>query len=87
MHYDDPPPYYTISINGNERSTVRTRLAPFDPSNPTGAATPGPSWLQPDAPMADVAEAEDGPPVAGPSDAAAAGRDVCGECDMDDVGE
>ena len=28
VHYDDPPPYYTIAINGQERSTVRTKLTP-----------------------------------------------------------
>eukprot|EP00966_Prymnesium_polylepis_P140437 3244064-Prymnesium_polylepis.1 len=26
VHYDDPPPYYTISIDGAERSTVREKL-------------------------------------------------------------
>ena len=27
VHYDDVPPYYTISIDGTERSTVRGRLS------------------------------------------------------------
>lgn len=39
VHYDDPPPYYTISIDGNERSTVREKLAPAGPqSRPAAAA-------------------------------------------------
>ncbi|KAL3922933.1 MAG: hypothetical protein SGPRY_004382 [Prymnesium sp.] len=29
VHYDEPPPYYTISIDGNERSTVREKLIPL----------------------------------------------------------
>ena len=28
VHYDDHPPYYTISIDGDERSTVRAALEP-----------------------------------------------------------
>ena len=30
VHHDGTPPYYTISINGQERQTVRTRLEPMD---------------------------------------------------------
>lgn len=30
VHYDDVPPYYTISIDGEERSTVRARLTSID---------------------------------------------------------
>jgi hypothetical protein len=29
VHYDDIPPYYTIVIDGHERSTVRTKLEPL----------------------------------------------------------
>ena len=32
VHYDDPPPYYTISIEGRERSTVRSKLEPTAPA-------------------------------------------------------
>ena len=28
VHYDEPPPYYTIAIDGVERSTVRSKLFP-----------------------------------------------------------
>ena len=29
VHYDGTPPYYTISVNGQERQTVRTMLEPM----------------------------------------------------------
>ena len=29
VHYDEPPPYYTVSIDGAERSTVREKLTPI----------------------------------------------------------
>ena len=35
VHYEDSPPYYTISIDGTERSTVRERLTPICSSCPT----------------------------------------------------
>ena len=29
VHYDDVPPYYTIAVDGHERSTVRAKLTPL----------------------------------------------------------
>ena len=51
VHYDDVPPYYTISIDGNERSTVRTKLSPMPnatgaPAGPSAMAAEGPSTDQ-----------------------------------------
>ena len=40
VHYDDLPPYYTISINGQERSTVRTKLSAVEAT----AALEAHSW-------------------------------------------
>ena len=34
VHYDDDVPYYTIRLDGNERSTVRERLRPMQESSP-----------------------------------------------------
>lgn len=31
VHYDDSPPYYTINIDGQERSTVRNKLTELTP--------------------------------------------------------
>ena len=40
VHYDDPPPYYTISLpSGVERSTLRTKLVPLvEPAAAGGGA-------------------------------------------------
>ena len=44
VHYDDPPPYYSVTIDGQERSTVRHKLTPIDAAAPPAAApAPGPS--------------------------------------------
>lgn len=45
VHYDDPPPYYTISIDGKERSTVRSKLTPIPAAElppPSDASTAPP---------------------------------------------
>jgi hypothetical protein len=40
VHYDDDPPYYTILVNGVERSTMRTYLTPLtsEPATTPAAA-------------------------------------------------
>jgi hypothetical protein len=45
VHYDDPPPYYTITIDGKERSTVRSKLTPLTPDEE--AAVNGPPTSKP----------------------------------------
>jgi len=41
VHHDDPPPYYTISIDGSERSTVREKLTVASESSPSLPPTEG----------------------------------------------
>ena len=55
VHYDDPPPYYTISIDGQERSTVRTKLEPFTQS--AEPALPVPVQPVPAEPMPVIVDA------------------------------
>ena len=41
VHYDDLPPYYTVMVDGCERSTVRSKLTPMNKKSGSGVGNGG----------------------------------------------
>ncbi len=60
VHYDDPPHYYTILLDGQERSTVRNKLMAYEEGGPDAPGSCAPHQaVAPPLPTAHIAPATD----------------------------